>query len=467
VATFDRNTHQVLETQFPETVEAQPELAAYHCTEAGITEKAVHYWQQARQRAIERSAHVESISHLTKGLEVLQTLPETRERVQQDVDMLIALGTSLRATKGHAAPEVGQTYTRARQFCQHLDDPHQLFPVLHGLHNYYLVRAELQTAHTLGEQLLTLAQHTQDSGMLMAAHRALGSTLFFMGASAAAHTHYTQGIALYDAQQHHAFTFLYGDDAGVVCRTYDARVLWHLGYPVQGLTQIDEAVTQAHQGAHPFSLGTALSGAAIFHQFRREVCATQEHAAAAIRLAIERGFPHWRVVGSMLRGWALVQQGQTEEGIAQLHQGLTALRATGTELARPYFLALLAEAYGTVGEPEAGLTVLMEALKLAETTGERWYESEYYRLKGELLLQHSSDNATEAESCFSQAISIAQSQQAKSWELRAATSLARLWQSQGKHEEARQVLGDVYGWFTEGFDTLDLRESKALLDELA
>jgi len=225
-------------------------------------------------------------------------------------------------------------------------------------------------------------------------------------------------------------------------------------------------MTLAQQLAHPFSLSFALSWVAVFHQFRREVQTAQEYTEASISVATAQGFPFWRARGSFLRGWALVHQGQTQEGIEQINQGMRDYRATGAELGRPYFLALLAEAYGIVEQPEAGLMVLTEALTLVDTTGERWYEAALYRLKGELLLQRSSDNHTEAETCFQHAISIAQSQQAKSWELRAATSLARLWQQQGKRDEARQVLGDVYGWFTEGFDTADLQEAKALLESL-
>jgi len=253
----------------------------------------------------------------------------------------------------------------------------------------------------------------------------------------------------------------------VLCRIFAAWALWSLGYPDQGLARSQEAVTLAQQSAHPFSLDFALCWAAVFHQFRREGRVAQERAEAAMNLAMEQGFPLWVAYSSILRAWALVHQGQAKEGIEQLHQGMMAWRATGAEIFRPYCLALLAEAYGTLGEPEAGLTVLAEALTLVDIAGERWYEAELYRLKGSLLLQQSSDNAPESESCFHQAISIAQNQSAKSWELRAATSLARLWRSQGKRDEARELLEPVYSWFTEGFDTADLIDAKALLDELS
>jgi predicted ATPase len=205
----------------------------------------------------------------------------------------------------------------------------------------------------------------------------------------------------------------------------------------------------------------------MLHQFRREVHGTQERAEAAIRLAMEQGFLQWRAFGAILRGWTLAHQGQAQAGSEQLQQGLSAFQATGAEHLRPYFLALLAEVYGIMGQPEAGLTVLKDALALVDTTGERVWEPELYRLKGALLLQWSSDNHVAAKPCFHHAIAIAQTQQAKAWEVRATTSLARLWQSQGKRHEARQMLGDVYSWFTEGFDTADLQEAKALLEALA
>ena len=252
-----------------------------------------------------------------------------------------------------------------------------------------------------------------------------------------------------------------------MCHSFAARTLWLLGYPDQGLARVDEALALAQQSAHPFSLSFVLSWAAVFHQLRREGRAAQERAEAAMRLAMEQGFPLWMAHSSMVRGWALAHQGQAQEGIEQIPQGLGTYRATGAELWRPYWLALLAEAHGILGEPEAGLTALAEALALADTTGERWYEPELYRLKDELVLQQSLDHHAEAETCFQQAITVARNQQAKSLELRAATSLARLWHQQGKREEARQVLAEVYDWFTEGFDTADLQDAKALLEELA
>jgi class 3 adenylate cyclase/predicted ATPase len=466
---YHQRIAQVLEAQFPESAETQPELVAHHCMEAGLTNQSVTYWYKAAQRAVERSAHLEAINHLTKGLELLKTLPDTPQRLQREVDMHIALGASLIATKGYTAPEVAQTYRYARQLCQHLEDPDRLFPILRGLLHYYNARAEHQTAHALGEQLLAMAHQMQNAAMLCAAHRALGSTLLVLGAPAEAHSHFTQGIALYDPQQHGSSAFLYGEDTGVACRMHDAWALWRLGYPDQALVRSHEAVTLAQHIAHPLSLGFSLGTAAVFHQFRREVRCTQERAEATRSVATEQGFSFWIAVSSMLHGWAVAHQGQAQEGIDQIRRGLRALQTTGAETWRLYFLMMLAEIHGTLRQSEAGLTVLNEALILADTPGARWYEAELYRLKGELLLQlqQSADNQVEAEFCFHHALEIARNQQAKSFELRTATSLARLWQQQGKRGEARQLLGDVYGWFTEGFDTLDLKEAKALLEKLA
>jgi len=440
---------------------------AMHFEQSRDYPRALHYLQQAAETAARRHANREALAHLTTGLELLKTLPATPIRHQQELALHLALGASLIATKGYAVPEVEQTYTRARHLCQYLQDPQQLFPALRGLWVYYLTRAELQTAHALGAQLLTLAQQAHDSAMLLEAHRALGATLFYRGAGASALTHLAQGMAFYAPQQHRASTFLYGDDAGVVCHSIAAWTLWSLGYPDQGLARGHEALLLAQQRAHPLSLGFALCWAAVVHQYRREVQAAQEHAEAAINLATQQGFPLFGAMGSFLCGWALAHQGQAQEGIEQLRQGLMALHVSGIEIARLYFLALLAEAYGTSGQPAAGLAVLAEALTRVDPTRDRWYEPELYRLKGVLLLQRSAGNHAEAQTCFHSALDVARAQQAKSLELRTAVSLSRLWQHQGQRAAARALLAPIYGWFTEGFDTADLQEAKALLDEVA
>jgi DNA-binding winged helix-turn-helix (wHTH) protein/predicted ATPase len=429
--------------------------------------RAVQYLQQAAENATRRHAPHEVITLVTTGLELLATLPETHERVQCEVELLLALGPALRATKGQGSPEVNQTYSRARQLCDHLDAPHHLFPALRGLWNSAHSRAELQTAQALGEQLLTLAQQGHDPTRRIAAHMALGMTVFMRGAVTTAHTHFAQVIALSDAHPHRAAAFLYGEDVGVMGRSRDSWTLWYLGYPDRALARSQAAIALAQQLAHPLSLCFAWGEAAVVHQLRREGPATQAQAAAALHLATAQGFPHWQAYGAIMHGWARAQQGEAKAGIAQLHQGLRARLATGAVLARPYFLSLLVEAHAAAGQPAAGLTVLTEACTLAETSGEGWYVPELYRLKGTLLLQQSPDHQGEAEACFRHAIRVAHSQQAKSLELRAATSLARLWQQHGKHAEAHALLAPLYAWFTEGWDTADLQEARALLEELA
>ena len=274
-------------------------------------------------------------------------------------------------------------------------------------------------------------------------------------------------MALYNPQKHRSHAFVYGQDPGVACRCFAAMSIWVLGYPDQALRSIHEALTLAQELTHPFTQAYALVHGALVHQFRREAQAVQERAEALRTLSTEQGFPHWLAWGMILRGWALTAQGEGMEGIAQMRRGRVAYRATGAELNQLYSLALLAEAYGETGQPEEGLNVLVEALALVDKTGERNWEAELHRHKGELLLMQQGQKVGEAEECFRQALNIARRQQAKSLELRAAMSLSRLWQQQGKKEEARQILADIYGWFTEGFGTPDLQEAKALLEELA
>jgi predicted ATPase/class 3 adenylate cyclase/predicted negative regulator of RcsB-dependent stress response len=458
---------QLLEVEFPETVATQPELVAYHYTEAGRAEQALGYWQHAGQRALEHSAHLEAIGHLRQGLALLPALPDTPTRTQQELELQMALGPALMAIQGFAAPEVAQAYDRARALCQRVGDTPQLFPVLHGLWRFYVNRAAFPRAHELGEQLLVLAQRLGDPALRLEAYRALGQTVFWRGELSAVRTHMEQGLALYDSQHHGAHAVVYGQDPGVVCYAFAAWAAWLLGYPDQAWHHIQAALTLSHELAHPFSLAYALICTAIIHRFRREVSASQAHAEAVVTLATEQRFVFWGAWGTILRGRALADQGHGDEGITQMQQGLAAYEVTGAAVFRPTFLALLAEAYGQMGQLEKGLVTLTEALTLVDTTGECFWAAELHRLKGHLLLLQSSDNQHEAETSFQQAIDIATQQQAKSLELRTATSLARLWQQQGKRTAAYDLLAPVYHWFIEGFDTADLQEAQALLEEFA
>jgi predicted ATPase len=464
---YHQRIAQVLEERFSETVETQPELLAHHYTEAGLNEQAISYWQRAGERARQRSANLEAIGHLTKGLELLKTLPDTRERIQQELTLQIALGAPLIAMKGWGAPECGEVYARAHELCRQVGETAQLFPVLWGLFAFYLLKGELQKARELGEELLSVAQRMNDPGLLVEAHLALGCTLVYLGAFTPARELLQRGIALYDPQQHRSHAFLYGQDPGVGCRIFAAWALWFLGYPEQAVKQSQEALTLAQELSHPYSLVWALNFIARLHQCRREGLITQDRADTAIALCTEQGFGLYLAGGTILRGWVLATQGQGTEGVAEMRRGLAAWRATGAELTVPYSLALLAEGYGAIGETYEGLTVVAEALATARRTGDRFYEAELYRLNGEFLLMQAVSAEQEAETRFRQALDIARRQQAKALELRAAMSLARLWQQQGKRTEAYDLLTPIYGWFAEGFDTADLQEAKALLEELS
>ncbi len=464
---YHQQIAKVLAERFPETTETQPELLAHHYTEAGLIGQAISYWQKAGQRAIGRSALVEGVTHLTKGLELLKTLPDTPEHAQQELTLLITLGLPLWNTKGYGAPEVGQAFARARELCQQIGETPQLFMAIQGLCGFYIVRAEYRTARELAEQCLTLAQRVQDPVMLLWAHPMLANVLFYFGELTQTRAHGEQGLALYDPRQHRSVAFSTGHDLGVHCLSYALATLWLLGYPDQALKRNSENLGLAQELALPSVMAFALYWAVWLHHAHQEGQAAQEQAGVLIALAREHGFPWFLAAGTILCGWALAEQGQGEEGIAQIRQGLTAYRAQGAEQQRTLFLALLAEACGKAGHTEEGLAALAEALTMVDHTGECVYEAELYRLKGELLLQSSVQGlASEAEACFLTAIEIARQQQAKSLELRAVMSLARLWQ-QSKRNEARQMLAEIYGWFTEGFDTKDLQEAKRLIEELS
>jgi predicted ATPase/class 3 adenylate cyclase len=463
---YHQQIAQALVARFPETVDTQPELVAHHYTEAGLAAQAVPYWQRAGQRAIERSANHEAISHLTKGLDVLKTLPETPQRTQQELTLQLALGTPLVMIRGYEAPEVEQAYARAQELCQQVGDRSQRFSVLVGLRRLYFGRGQLRTAREVAEECLTLAQDLGNPAFLQEAHAMLGTTLVYQGELLSARTHLEQGLALCHAQVGRSLAFSDSTDPEVFCLTQLSWALWMLGYSEQALTRSRQACALAQKLAHPYSLTYALVFASALSMFRREAQRVQEQAEAAIALAREQGFARWLAVGMGWRGWALAEQGAVQDGLAQLRQAPTV--GLSQQPLR------LAEVYGKAGQPEQGLRVLTETLAAVSSNGERRFEAELYRLRGELLLMQSAGTRgsrtaqaeVEAETCFRRAIEVARLQQAKAFELRAAMSLSRLWQRQGQRHAARDTLAMVYGWFTEGFDTPDLQEAKALLEAL-
>jgi predicted ATPase len=463
---YHRRIAQTLEARFPELRETQPELLAHHYTQAGLGAQAVAYWQQAGQRAMARSAHIEAMAHFRQALGLHTALPATPQHLRRELALQTALGVALMSTKGYAAPEVEQAYVRARELCQQVGDTVQLFTVLHGLWLMHLVRGEVQTASELGEQLLHLAQRTPQTTLRLEAHRALGTSLFMRGELAAARTQLAQGSQLYDVERHRALTSDYAQDSGVVCLGYRAWILWLQGYPEQARHAITAALQLARQLAHPYSLGFALTFAAWLHQWRREPPAVLEHVTASMALAQAHAFPLLFAHGMTLQGWALAAQGQGEAGSEHMRRGLAAYRATGTGVAQPYLLTLLAEACRQQGKIAAGLAALAEALALVERHGERWWQAEIYRLRGELLLQGREPDVSQAEASLQHALEVARQQQARSLALRAAMSLSRLWLQQEKRHQGWRLLGEVYGWFSEGFDTADLTEARALLEIL-
>ncbi|MFC3106699.1 adenylate/guanylate cyclase domain-containing protein [Undibacterium arcticum] len=465
-------TAQAIEALFGAQIEEHCSELAHHFSRSGNATKAVEYLHCAGRQAVQRSADAEAVAHLTTALALLETLPDAPERARQELALQITLGPAWMATKGPAAPEVEATYTRALMLCRQLGETSQLFPTMLGLRTFYQVRGELTTARELGEQLLALAQEAQDPALLVQAHRTLGTNLLILGELEPARAQLEQALALYDPGQHYSPAFFYGSEPGVLGLAFVALDLWLLGYPDQALARSQAALALAQTLSHPPDSATALIFAAELHLQRRETQATRELAEATLALATEHGFPFWLTYGTILSGWALAEQGRAAEGIEKMQQGLSAYLATGAELWRTHFLALLAEAYGRAGQPEAGLKTLAEALAVADRTEERVYEAELYRLKGELtLLQPSREGdeagcQDEAEACFLQAIAIARRQSARSFELRTVMGLSRLWWRQGKPGDAHQMLAETYRWFTEGFDTADLQEARALLAEL-
>jgi predicted ATPase len=398
----------------------------------------------------------------------LSTLPDTDEHALRELALQTLLGTALRDSRGYAVSELEPIYTRQQALCQQLGDTQQLVSVLWRLRTFHLNRSEYQQAVAVGEQLLALAQQTTDSRVLLVAHIALGPSLLSLGKMNSAHAHLEQGLALYEAHRNHFLPSDKGTGGVGACLNWLSRSLWLLGYPDQALQRMQERLRLAESQPSLFVTALALvTFASPLHQCRREIDATRARAEAGLALAVERGFSNIASFAAIQCGWALAMQGQEQEGIAHIRQGLLARETLDSKANRPYFLSMLAEAYAKAGKADDGLHALGEAIVVVNETGERWYEAEIPRLKGELLLQQSSDNQAQAESSFHQAITIAQNQSAKSWELRAATSLARLWQSQDKRKEAYDLLEPVYSWFTEGFDTADLKDAKALLDELS
>ncbi|MBP0631195.1 MULTISPECIES: adenylate/guanylate cyclase domain-containing protein [unclassified Cupriavidus] len=463
-------TAQAIEALFPDRLKEYCNELAHHYSQSGNVPKAVEYLQLAGKQALQRSAQLEAIGHLSAALELLKTLPDTPERLQEELTLLLTLGPAWMAARGFGAPEVEATYTRALALSKQGGDTPQCFSSQLGLWSFYLLRAQLKTAQALGERLLSLAQDTQDPEQMAEAHRVLGSTVFRLGEFTAARTHMEQALALHRPdRQSYGHLLRYVRNPAVHMRSALSWALWYLGLPDQSLARSAEALALARQASDPFGLALSLIFAAELHQRRGEPEQTLEYANAALALSSEQGFPLYLAWATILRGWALGRQGSHEEGIDLIQQGLAAHEATGAALGRPSLLGLLADAYGRAGQPDAALRVLGEALTLASSTGECFDAATLHRFQGEWMLQLPGEMASlsarddEAQACFEKAIALAHQQAAKSIELQAVLSVARLWHRQGKDEAARQMVVKVHASFTEGFDTVDARQASELL----
>ncbi len=377
----------VLEAEFPDIVQQEPELLAYHYSRAGLPQSAISYWQIAGKMAFMASANEEAIAHLHSGLELINQLPENTERLQQELSLQTTLGKALIATKGYAAPEVEQVYSRSEELCQQLGTTRQLFSVLWGLFGYHAARAEYRLALEFASRLMGLARRENDSVLEMEAHFTMGLALFYLGHLQAAQDHWQDANALYQTLSVSCQTCLTGQDVGVASSSFLAWCQWLLGAPEQALASSQKAVALANQMAHPYSQGLAFSLAAMFHQCRQDTQQVRQYAEQALSLAQEQQFSFWLAAGTILQGWVKVQQGDIQVGITQIRQGIEAHAATGAKISWTYFLGILASAYGKAGQIKAGLAVLEEAFAAAETTEERFWVDELNQTKNKLLME--------------------------------------------------------------------------------
>jgi serine/threonine protein kinase/predicted ATPase len=465
---FHRRIGEALESRFPQTSETQPELLGHHFTEAGLTEKAIGFWLKAGRRSRDSSAFSEAIGHLTRGLELVATLAESRARDDWELQFLAGLAPAYIAARGYAAPEAGPILARARELCRRLGDTRQQFGVMLGMWEWHIVRGDLRVCADQASDGMALAERLRDPGMTMEALFMPGVTMFYRGQFAGARTYYENALAAYDDRERTKFWTAYtGHDAGVTHRCYLALTLWHLGYPDQALELARAMCELARTIGHAFSLEHAIDFTAYLSHYCRLGAAVQARGEEEIAVAAEQGFPFWHALGTLHRGAGMLLQGRGEDSLPLLLRGFTAFRATGAEVRVPSYLGMLGDAYTHLGRFEDAHKALDEALAVAEKNDDRSHEAELHRLRGELLLAEPPDRSSDAEACFRRAIETARRQQSKGWELRATVSLARLWQRQGSRGDAGTALAAVYGTYTEGFTTPDLVDAKGLLESLA
>jgi predicted ATPase len=453
-----------LERQFPEIAAAQPELMAQHCAMAGLVEKAIEYWDKAGRLAVQRSTMAEAAAHFGKAVKLLASLPKSPQRRSSELSLQLALAGALTAAKGWASPQAGEAYARARELCREAPEGAQPARALNGAWTFLLNRAEIRAAHQLADELAVLSERRDDSDTKLLTHKCLGVSLMFRAEFSRALHHLRQALKFYNQAEHRP-PRLTPHDMRVNCESFVAWTLLLLGQADQSLESSRRALAWARELSHPYTLAFALHVNCVFHQLRGDGAILEGRAEELVALATEHGFPHFVGTGTCFRGWAMLEVGGSiEEAISRMRWGLATKRATGAEIKVPYYLGLLAEAHRRANRTADGMGLLNEALEVVERTDERWYEAELYRLMAEALIADSDRHG--AERWLHRAFRTAQKQDAKFWELRATTGLARLWRDQGKRSAARDLLAPIYGSLTEGFDTGDLKEAAALLAEL-
>jgi DNA-binding SARP family transcriptional activator/predicted ATPase len=458
---------EVLEGQFAEIVETQPDLLARHCAEAGLVDKAVRYRLKAGQQAIARGAVTEAVVQLQKGLELLSTQPNDAERGRQELPLQVALGVALAASKGYAAPETGRAYARAHALCAQLGDATTLKFVLSGQSAFHTTGGDYIVARECAESLLRLSEKHDDSGAMLLGHLTMGLSLHFLGEFASSRHHLERVLAIYAPETHRLPPGATTVDVKVSALSFLAHNLFLLGHQDQARSRAEQAVLWGRALRHSHSLAFALSYAARLHLFRCDEKAAFDELEEATAIAIQQGFPIWLAVCTMVRGHVLATRGDVAKGLALARKGHADMKATGASIAESWGLSLVAKCFERARQPDKAMDLLTKALDIADRRNERFIEAELHRQKGEWLLAYRRSETAEAECCFERALAVAQKQNARTYQLRAATSLARLWLAQGKRAEARHLLAPIYNWFTEGFDTPVLREARVTLEELA
>ena len=458
-----------LEELYGDQVEnaANPVHLALHFEKAQILEKAIHYLYSAGERAVQLSAYREGIAHLTKGLNLLEQLPDSSKRDHQEIDLLLALGIACQGLLGAQPDEIVNTYTKAYELCKRVGNTTQKVRALGGLAVLYYVRGEHHRAKEFASEGLALAEKSNEPLLLLLCHWYLGFIDFCFGNHVNALKHFRCALDIYDPDQyHHSIVYLRGSDAGLGAMAYEVCCLWCLGYPDQALERSEEALSLARKLGHPFTLADVLCFAGcLFHAMRRDGESLEMNAEELMRLSQERSLTGWFATGSRSQGEAFALQGKIQKGVKQAREGMEAMRSEKMWIYHSGTFAILAEVQSKAGNLDEALANLNEAFAFVEKTDERYWEAELYRLKGEILSKQGEDNC--AEDSILKAIEISRMQSAKSLELRAVMSLCRLWKKQGKREDAHQTLTEIFNWFTEGFDTPDLIGARKLLGELA